>query len=81
VALKAVEFCRNMNFFNIILEGDSLIVVKTLNSRDDSWCCYGLRFNCFSSWQCCHMKRGENKATHTLANEGILKGNDYGWQF
>jgi ribonuclease HI len=41
VALKAVEFCRNMNFFNIILEGDSLIVVKTLNSRDDSWCCYG----------------------------------------
>jgi hypothetical protein len=44
-------------------------------------CMILLRFNCFSSWQCCHMKRGENKATHTLANEGILKGNDYGWQF
>jgi hypothetical protein len=51
-----------------------------------SWCRYGQIvldigevLHGFDSWQVCHMKKGANKEAHTLAKEGLLKGNDRVW--
>jgi ribonuclease HI len=40
-ALRAVEFCEEMGFFDIILEGDSLNVVKAVGESEASWKPFG----------------------------------------
>jgi hypothetical protein len=86
VALRAVEFCRNISFLNIILERNSLIVVTALNSMDDNWSRYeqimhdiDVVLHCFDSWQCCHTKREANKAALRLVEEGVMHDSDRVW--
>ena len=67
-----------MGFFDIVLEGDSLIMVKAIVSERSSWFCYGqiiedirtvLGF--LKNWRMEHVKREANVATHRLAKVTI----------
>ena len=40
-ALRAVEFCREVGINDILLEGDSLLVVKAVSDYRPSWLPYG----------------------------------------
>lgn len=37
VVLRALEFCRSRGFSNIMLEGDSLEVVNSINNSGLNW--------------------------------------------
>jgi hypothetical protein len=40
-ALLAAEFCRDLGFLDVILEGDCLTVIKALRDSNLSWSAYG----------------------------------------
>jgi ribonuclease HI len=85
-ALAAVEFCRDIGLQEILLEGDSLVIVKVLKEQVDSWSRYGhittdiqwvLRR--FRRWDVGHVKRRANEAAHMLAKEALLHEDDRVW--
>ncbi len=85
-ALKAVEFCKNRGLDRIMVEGDSIQVVQSINKPGLNWGKYGhivadihevLRF--FREWKVCHTPRDANSAAHTLAKEGIQVVADRFW--
>ena len=77
-ARRAVEFALELGFDNIVLEGDSEILIKLLNSCSRSLSPFGhiindiiflaSRFACFSTT---HVKRHCNKVAHSLARRAI----------
>jgi hypothetical protein len=73
-AWKMVEFCINMEFGNVCMEGDCLEVVKALKSSGDDWGRYGLLVNdakqllrSIRYWEVQHVPRVCNKVAHNLA--------------
>jgi ribonuclease HI len=85
-ALKVVEFCKNRGLDRIMVEGDSLQVVHSINKPGLNWGKYGhivadihevLRF--FRAWKVCHTPREANSAAHMLAKEGIQFVADRVW--
>jgi ribonuclease HI len=42
VALTAIQFCKSLEFFKILLEGDAQWVITTINSWDPDWSCMGV---------------------------------------
>jgi ribonuclease HI len=86
VALRALEFCRSRGYSNIMLEGDSLEVVKSINNSGLNWTRIGPIVSdikevmrSFSNWQVGHIKKEGNVIAHKLAKFGIQHGFDRIW--
>ena len=77
-ARRAVEFALELGFENIVLEGDSEILIKILNRSSRSLAPFGhiindinflaSRFACFSAT---HVKRHCNRVAHSLARRAL----------
>lgn len=77
-ALTAVEFCRDLGFQKIVLEGDSKSVVQAVNGGTP-WCKFGQIMEDihailpgFRSWKAEHVRREANAAAHGLAKAAEL---------
>ena len=75
-ALTAVELCRDMGFFDILLEGDSLMAVKAIKLQQEINASYGhllediqLVLTTLRSCDIKHIRREANEAVHILARE------------
>nr|POF12608.1 hypothetical protein CFP56_25070 [Quercus suber] len=73
-ALKAASLARDLGFQNVILEGDSLCLIKALKSAEDSLSPIGLLVDdvkwvgrSFEQLVYSHVKRNGNSAAHSLA--------------
>jgi ribonuclease HI len=76
--LRAVYFCQELGFHQVILEGDALLVVQALNTGGTNWCRYGHLLdeakgilNSFQSWSVQHVRRTNNEAAHCLAKKAL----------
>jgi ribonuclease HI len=85
-ARQATEFCRDLGLFDIILEGDSLMVTRALEGKDENWLRFGqivedtkLVLRSFRHWRISHVRREANGAAHGLANEAIRTVMDKVW--
>jgi ribonuclease HI len=85
-ALHAVELCRDVGVQNLILEGDSLAVVKAIESRAQINHYYGqiiedirVVLSSRRSWSVRHTKREANGAAHGLAKEATRCFSDKIW--
>ncbi|RHN73700.1 putative ribonuclease H-like domain-containing protein [Medicago truncatula] len=81
----AIQFSYDMGFRNIIVEGDSLIVVKALKAHSNDNSYFGLVINdckslscLFSSFLVSHVRRGGNSIAHALA-KFALDSTDFVW--
>jgi ribonuclease HI len=73
-ARRAVEFCHEVGVFDVILEGDSLLVVKAVKDKKPNWLPYGQIIDdikrdlgSIRQWNIRHVKREANKAAHELS--------------
>jgi ribonuclease HI len=85
-ALRATEFCVEMGFFDIILEGDSLTVVKAIGDAEASMRPFGQIvedikevLGSLRSWLICHVKRDANQAAHGLAKNATVTSMEQNW--
>jgi ribonuclease HI len=86
-AWQTVEFCRQMGFSEIIIEGDSIEVVQALRRGDSCWTSYGTVINDAKrgllnvpQWEVSHVKRGANVVAHMLAKQALVLGADTVWR-
>ena len=73
-ANKALEFAQEMGLFDVVLEGDSSLMMAALNSKYPSLASYGLLLqdtlslsSVFSKLSYSHTKRQGNTVAHNLA--------------
>ena len=73
-ACSALCLARQLQFDQVIIEGDSKLVIKTLNSEDYSSTNFGhiirdikIASSAFRYLVFCHTRRQENKVAHRLA--------------
>ncbi|XP_059458257.1 uncharacterized protein LOC132187840 [Corylus avellana] len=85
-ALHAAEFCRELGFFEILLEGDSMLVVKAIGGNTQNWLKYGqivedtnMVLRSLRHWKIGHVKRKANEAAHVLAKEAVRTVTDNIW--
>ncbi|XP_059436112.1 uncharacterized protein LOC132169039 [Corylus avellana] len=83
VAWKATDVCMLMGFSKVILEGDSIEVVKALKGDDWCWNRYGSlindaksTLNSLQDWHVCHTKRLANSTAHLLAKHRLTVSED-----
>jgi ribonuclease HI len=74
-ARRAVEFCHEVGVFDVILEGDSLLVVKVVKDKKPNWLPYGQIIDdikkdlgSIRQWNIRHVKRAANKAAYELSS-------------
>jgi ribonuclease HI len=77
-AMAAVEFCNSRAIQDVILEGDSIQVIQTLQEANFSWRKYGHFIDGIRDllgpsrrWRLHHVKRTANRAADGLAKEGL----------
>ena len=77
-ACQPVEFALELGFENIVLEGDSEVLIKLLNSCSRSLAPFGhiisdiiFLASCFSCFRATHVRRHCNKVAHSLARRAI----------
>jgi hypothetical protein len=82
-AWKMVDVCISLGFPKVLLEGDSLEVVNSLQSDGCCWSRYGttindtkVLLNSLQEWQICHIKRAANVVAHLLAKHGLTVEED-----
>lgn len=85
-ALHVAEFCWDLGIFDVILEGDSLIVTRALEGKGENWLRFGqivevtkLVLRSFRQWRISHVRREANGAAHGLAKEAIRTVMDKIW--
>jgi ribonuclease HI len=85
-ALVAVELYRDLDVFDVILEGDSLEVVNAINEDRSSRRKYGhilddikMVLSSLRSWEVMHVKREANMVAHNLAKEASKLQTDRTW--
>lgn len=85
-ALMAAELSRDLGLPDVILEGDSLLVVQALRKMSPNLSSYGqviedTRSILFTrrSWMVNHVKREVNSAAHYLAKDALLFNLDRVW--
>jgi ribonuclease HI len=85
-AFYAADFGRDIGVQNVILEGDSLIVVKALQTEAENLSLYGhfiddtrLLLRQFRTAEIQHVKRQANQAAHGLAKEAVKDCIDNIW--
>ena len=76
--LKAVSLTRDLGFRNVILEGDSLGLIKAVKSVEDSLSPTGLLVDdvkwvasSFEQLVYSHVKRNDNRVAHSLAKNAF----------
>jgi hypothetical protein len=86
VAWKLADVCLSLGFAKVVLEGDSLEVVKALQMEGPCWSRFGLMINdakillnSLQEWRVYHVKRMGNKAAHILAKHGLTVDEDQLW--
>ena len=86
VANKALEFAQEMGISDVILEGDSSLVMAALNSKDPGLAPYGLLLqdflslsSAFSKLFYSHTKREGNTIAHNLAQLAVNLPNCVIW--
>ncbi|XP_042980102.1 uncharacterized protein LOC122310285 [Carya illinoinensis] len=77
-ALQASIFCKSSGYKGIIMEGDSLQVVKGLNSASDSHTYAGqliadtkTTLSSFTAWSAGHTVRANNCVAHALSKDAL----------
>jgi hypothetical protein len=85
-AWKLADVCLSLGFAKVVLEGDSLEVVKALQTKGPCWSRFGLMINdvkillnSLQEWRVCHIKQMGNKAAHILAKHGLTVDEDQFW--
>jgi ribonuclease HI len=85
-ALVAIELCRDLGVFYVILEGDSLKVVNAINEDQSSRRRYGhilddikVVLSSLRSWEVMHVKTEANMAAHNLIKEALKSQMDRTW--
>ena len=85
-AHKALEFAREVGISEAVLEGDSLLVMKALNTKNIGLAPFGLLlhdsvllFTSFSKLSYSHTKREGNLVAHNLAQLAINISNCVIW--
>jgi hypothetical protein len=83
---KLADVCSSLGLSKIVLEGDSLEVVKALQMEGPCWSRFGIMINdikillnSLQEWCVCHVKRMENMAAHKLAKHGLTVDEDHFW--
>ena len=86
VANKALEFAREMDIVDAVLEGDSLVVMTTLKSKNTGLASFGLLLqdslvlsSGFSKLSYFHTKREGNIVAHNLTQLAINSTNCVIW--
>ncbi|XP_041011337.1 uncharacterized protein LOC121255120 [Juglans microcarpa x Juglans regia] len=76
--LMAILFCKDTGVTNIVLEGDSLQVVKQMQKSVKDWSHGGLIIEdvkaimkSFPGWSIGHIRRDANMAAHLLAKDAL----------
>jgi hypothetical protein len=76
-----------ISFQKVILKGDSLDMVKTLQGEGCCWRRFGTMINdaktilnSLQEWQACHTKRMANTTIHLLAKYGFTANEDHIWR-
>jgi ribonuclease HI len=79
-ALHAVELCRDIGIFEVVLEGDSIMVTKAISGIGENWLRFGqivedikLVLRSFRQWRVSHVRRTANAAAHGLAKEATMR--------
>lgn len=85
-ALHAAELCRDLGFFEVMLEGDSLSVVKAIGETKQNWLRYGhivedvkIVLRSLRQWKIGHVKLEANEDTHGLAKKASRTVTDNIW--
>ena len=85
-ALHVAKFCRDLGFYEIMLEGGSLSVVKAIWETGQNWLQYEqivedtkMVLRSLRQWKICHVKREANGAAHGLAKEASRSIMDIIW--
>lgn len=83
---QAVMFCKEIDLFDIVLEGDALQVVKEINSDNPTLSKHGhfidgikSELGFLRSYSVIHVRREANYATHTLAKSVVTQVIDVTW--
>ena len=78
-ACRAVEFGSELGLHNVIVEGDSELIVKALRCKDNGLTSYAHLINdvllfsgLFSELSYSHLKRNGNKVTHSLVRLSLI---------
>ena len=77
-ASRAINFAKELCIHQMVVEGDSLQVIKVINDSRPSWTMFGhviAEVQILSSTICCsfnHVRREGNKPAHALARRAIL---------
>ena len=77
-ASRANNFAKELCIHQMVVEGDSLLVIKSINNARRSWTMFGhviAEVQILSSTICCsfnHVRREGNKPAHALARRAIL---------
>ena len=86
-AWRMVEFCINMEFGRVCMEGDCLEVIQALKSFVDDWGRYGLIVNDTKQllrriwyWEVQHVPRVCNKVAHNLAKLALTCEEEMLWR-
>ena len=86
MALYAAEFCREERCQDMVLEGDSLSVVKAITLREPTCHSYGQVIDSIKmvlrsrrTWRISHTKWGANGAVHGLAKGATRCYSDKIW--
>jgi hypothetical protein len=84
---KMAEVCVNLGYSRVILKGDSLEIVNSLQMDGSCWSRYGamindakVLLNSIQEWKVCHAKRTANVAAHLLAKHGLTVEAECMWQ-
>ena len=83
---KLVDVCLSLGYAKVVLEGNSLEVVKALQTEGPCWSRFGLMIkdakillNSLQEWRVSHVKQMRKKAAHILAKHGLTVDEDHLW--
>ncbi len=78
IAAIGVEFCREMGFSTIVMEGDAQELVTALGKADQCSSAYGsiiqdarTRLSTFQAWTIQHVRREGNNVAYSLARWAV----------
>jgi ribonuclease HI len=81
-----VNFCKDLGITNLLIEGDSQVIISATQKQDVSNCRFGhlvddigAVMSSFPRWQIRHVGRDFNRAAHGLAKVALKNVMDRKW--